>query len=509
MRLSVLDLGSNSFHVLVADVDATGTIVPVAREREMLHLGAVVAEHGAIPDDSRAEAVGVVAHFTALATSLGAEQRLAVATSALRDATNGPTVVAHMEVAADTTIRVIDGHEEGELAFAGVAASLGSATSPRLMLDLGGGSLELAVGTGHTVDHAITFPLGVSRLAGMLPDDPPAKADVKALRRHVRDTLGDGADELDLAAVTQVVAVGGTVRALARVAAGRAGRWLPATLNLLHLDRDQFTDLRKRLTRMDRDERLDEPGMKSKRAGHIHVAATIVDTVLKELEIDEVVVSDWGLREGVLMQVLRAAPPPLPELREREVVRMQQTFLPDEPHLDHVGDLAGQLFDASTDLHDLGDDDRDVLVFGARLHGVGQSLALRKQHHHGAYLIEHMELRGFSPRETAMLCCMARFHKTRGMSSSFAPFAAMDDRDRATTRQLVALLQVADGLDRARDQAVTRLDVTRNRDIVGLRLDGAQLHVAVEEVQRRTTFFEEVFGVTVVVTTAPSSAGSP
>nr|WP_274388049.1 Ppx/GppA phosphatase family protein [Salsipaludibacter albus] len=502
--MSVLDLGSNSFHVLVADVDETGMVVPVAREREMLHLGAVVAEHGSIPDDVRADAVAVVAHFTALATRLGAEQRLAVATSALRDADNGPSVVAHMEIAADTTIRVIDGHEEGELAFAGVAASLGAATSPRLMLDLGGGSLELAVGTGHTVDHATTFPVGVSRLAGMLADDPPSKKDVTRLRQHVREVLAPAIDDFPLDDVTQVVAVGGTVRALARVAAARAGRWLPATLNLLHLERAQFTDLRKRLTRMDRDDRLDEPGMKAKRADHVHVAATIVDTVLRELGIDEVVVSDWGLREGVLLQARAAVPPALPELREREVVRMQQTFLPDDPHLDHVGGLAARLFDATTDLHDLDEADRDLLVAGARLHGVGQSLALRRQHHHGAYLIEHMELRGFSPRETAMLCCMARFHSTRGMSAKFPAFAAMDDTDREVARQLVALVQVADGLDRARDQAVDDVEVRRNRDVVGLRLRGDQLHVAVEEVQRRTAFFEQVFDVTVVVTVAPA-----
>jgi exopolyphosphatase/guanosine-5'-triphosphate,3'-diphosphate pyrophosphatase len=276
----------------------------VAREREMLHLGALVAQHGAIPDAARADAVAVVAHFTALAGSLGAEQRLAVATSALRDATNGPTVVAHKEIAADTTIRVIDGHEEGELAFAGVAASLGTATTPRLMLDLGGGSLELAVGTGHTVQRSRTLPLGVSRLSGMLREDPPAKGDVKALRQHVRDVLADAVDGLGLDEVTQVVAVGGTVRALARVAAARAGRWLPASLNLLRLERAQFKDLRKRLTRMDHSDRLDEPGMKSKRADHIHVAGTVVDTVLAELGVAQVVVSDWGLREGVLLEAV-------------------------------------------------------------------------------------------------------------------------------------------------------------------------------------------------------------
>lgn len=497
-RLSVLDLGSNSFHVLIADVDARGGIVPVAREREMLHLGAVVGQQGRIPDDARSRAVAVVAHFTALAGSLGATERLAVATSALREADNGPSVVAHMEAVAGTRIRVIDGLEEGALAFAGVAASMGAAPMPRLMLDLGGGSLELVVGTGDRVDQAISLPLGVSRLAAEFSSDPPTRKEVRALRRHVRETVA-AVDDLDPAEIDDVVVVGGTIRALARVAAAADRTWLPATLNLLRLSRAQFTDLRKDLTSKDLDERLGVDGLKSKRADHIHVAATIVDAVLQQLGIDEVVVSDWGLREGVLVRARDATPPPLADLRDREVTRLQQAFTPGEPHADHVAGLAARLFDATRGLHDLDDDDRDLLVVGARLHAIGQSLALRKQHHHSAYLLQHAELRGFGPDEAAMLVTMARFHRTRGMSRRFRPWASLDAVDRRRTAELVALLQVADGLDRARDQAVTDLEVHRGDRQLTLVLDGAQLHVAVEEVQRRTAWFEEVFDVEVVV----------
>lgn len=499
MRLSVLDLGSNSFHVLVADVTDDGSITPVAREREMLHLGSVVSRHGDIPDEERGQAVDVVTHLTALAERLGAGERLAVATSALREADNGPAVVAHMEVAADTTVRVIDGDDEARLAFLGVAAAVGAAQTPRLMLDLGGGSMELAVGTGGQVDRAVSLPVGVSRLSSLLEDDPPTRAQVRQLRRLVRAELAGVAATLGLDEAAEVVAIGGTIRALARVAAAADGTWWPATLNLMPLQRRRLKRLRKELVALDVDGRTGMPGMKSKRADHIHVAAVVVDTTLKELGIEHLRVSDWGLREGVLMQARGAHALALPQLRDREVRRMQDTFLPGEAHLDHVAMLAMQLFDATTDLHDLDEDHRALLEAGARLHGVGQALALRKQHHHGAYLVEHFELRGFSPLETAMLCCMARFHPTRGMSRSYEPWASMDATDARHTAEMVALLQVADGLDRARDQAVTHVDVRSDREAVELVVDGRELHVAVAEVQRRTEWFEEVFDVEVTV----------
>lgn len=502
-RLSVLDLGSNSFHVLVADVTPDGAITPVAREREMLHLGAVVGRHGAIPDADRSRAVDVVAHLTDLAARLGADQRLAVATSALREADNGAAVVAHMEAAADTTIEVIDGVEEARLGFRGLAAAVGAAEGPRLVLDLGGGSLELAVGTDDTMQRAVSLPLGVSRLSNMLDDDPPATSQVTALRRLVRDEVAGVMGQLQLDEVVDVVAIGGTVRALTRVAATAAGRWWPATVNLLPLDRKVVKRLRKDLVRMDADERADVPGMKTKRADRIHVAAIVIDSTLEQLRIDRLRVSDWGLREGVLLEACDVGPTTLADLRDREVARMQRQLLGDDDiaHLDHVGWLAGQLFDATRDLHGLGDDTRDLLVAGARLHGVGRTLALRKQHHHGAYLVEHFELRGFTPLETARLCCMARFHASKGMSRKYEPWRAMSDHDAHVTAQLVALVQVADALDRARDQAVTSINVRLTSDRVVVRVDGSQLHAALSEVQRRTAWFDEVFDVTLEVRT--------
>jgi exopolyphosphatase / guanosine-5'-triphosphate,3'-diphosphate pyrophosphatase len=495
-RLSVLDLGSNSFHVLVADLLDNGVVVPVGREREMLHLGAAVALHGRIPDDDRDRAVTVVAHLTELAGRLGAEDRLAVATSAFRDAANGQQVVDAMSDATGTPIRIIDGEEEARLAYRGVRASVAVSDEPQLVLDLGGGSLELVIGRGPDVLWSTSVDVGVSRMSTSLPDDPPRRKHVDALRQTIWDAIRPHRDAIRTHAPAGVVAVGGTIRALARIIAADEGTWLPATINQLPIATSEVAAMRDRLVRMAPEDREEVPGMKDKRADRIHVAAIILAGALEALRIEEFLLSDWGLREGVLLEAVGAiAPPNAQVLRQREVDRMRVQFTPDDPHLAHVADLAVQLFDGTRDLHGMNGADRDLLWYGAGLHDIGESLALRGHHKHGAYLLEHAEMRGFGPTETAMLCSIVRFHKSRGLSTDFLPYRSLRKREQRRVEKLVALLQVADGLDRARDQAVRTLEVRHDDTTVDVLLRGNGLHVAEAEVERKTALFERVLGV--------------
>jgi exopolyphosphatase/guanosine-5'-triphosphate,3'-diphosphate pyrophosphatase len=234
--------------------------------------------------------------------------------------------------------------------------------------------------------------------------------------------------------------------------------------------------------------------MKSKRADRIHVAAVIVDTVMRTLELDSFVLSDWGLREGVLLDAMDlAVAPTAAALREREINRVVQTFVPDDPHLPHVTKLALELFDETADLHGLDGGSRELLEHAARVHDVGEALALRRHHHHGAYILEHAELRGFSPTATAMLCSIVRFHTSRGLSSDYPPLAALPKDRRDEVERIVAILQLADGLDRARDQAVTGVAVDLDTDAVTLHLRGEGLHVARTEVERKAAMFERVY----------------
>lgn len=495
MRRAVLDLGSNSFHVLVADVDGP-SITPVLRERDMLHLGRAVATTGAIPEETQRAATSTVSHLATLGRRTGAESVTAVATAALRDATNGPAVLARLTEAAATPVVVLDGLEEARLAYQGVRASVAVGAEPVLVLDLGGGSLELAIGVGGQVVWATSTPLGASRLSAAVASDPPDAHELAALRARIDAAIDPVRDIVATHEPATCVAVGGTVRALGRLAAAAQARWLPASINQLSLATVELAALRDRLTGVELARRRQLPAMKSRRADHVHLAAVVLTRTLERLGVGAFTISDWGLREGLLLDGApgHARPDPV-ELRSTEVTRLRRAFGADDPHPDHVAALAGQLFDATSDLHALEPSDRELLVLAARLHALGETLALRRQHVHGAYLVENAELRGFSPAQTAMLTTLVRFHPSRGIGSGFAPYEALDHRDRDRVRRLLPLLQVADALDRAHDQAVRGVEVRRSPGVVELRLADGALHPAHDEVARRSRLFEEVFEV--------------
>lgn len=518
MRCSVLDLGSNSFHVLVADLDGR-SLVPVAREREMLHLGRVVAAHGALPEADIVRAERTVAHLSTLARRSGSVEHLAVATAALRDADNGTEVLARLTEAAGAPVRVLSGEDEAAMAYRGVRAGVAVGAEPVLVLDLGGGSLELAVGTAGEVTWAASTPLGASRLTGLVEQDPPRKRDLKLVRTTVDEHLEPHVATLRDHAAPTVVAVGGAVRALARVAAAARAAWLPASLNQVRVTRTELQELRDRLVGLDLDARQQVEGMKSRRADHLHVAAVVVAQVLDRLDIDEVGVSDWGLREGVLLATHDAvtdgptpAPPSAAQLRADEVARLRATFPTDDRHLTHLAVLAGQLFDALRDVHGLGDTDRELLLHAARLHDLGETVALRRHPEHGAYLLVHAELRGFDPDEVGTLASLVRFHRSRGIREDEAPFAALPSDVQDRIRRLLPLLQIADRCDRTGDRGTREITVVRDHDGVTLEPVGSPLPVAPLELERTAALFERTFGVPLTfaeaVATAPTGGAS-
>lgn len=497
-RRGVLDLGSNSFHVLVADVTNDGEIIPVLREREMLHLGAAVAQIGHIPADAARRAVAVAAHLTELARRSGVEKPLAVATSALRDASNGRQVIAAIEQATGIAIDVIDGAEEAARAWLGVHSSVGMAMGRVLVLDLGGGSLEFAIGTGDAPEQLASVELGVSRLSTLAPADPPDAVEIQQLLEHVHEGLDGVLNDLDAASVDTTVMVGGTVRALARSIAAQDHVWLPATVNQLTIQSPRLQKARDDLLGMTTAERTRLPAMKARRADRIHVAAVVLSATLDRLGLPDFVVSDWGLREGSILRSIgvERTPPPA-SIRMRAVERTRNKFVPDDPHLPHVAMLTERLFDEASQVHGLQPGDRELAGHAGRLHDVGESLALRNHDQHGAYLVEHAEMRGFSPAETGILATLVRFHKASAIDPEYPPWRALGDTDRQRTRRILALLQVADGLDRARDQSVRDVTGRRRSDRFELALHGHGLHVARAEVDRKTAMFTEVFGLPV------------
>jgi len=501
MRAAVLDLGSNSFHLLVADVDGP-SVLPVRRSREMLHLGRVLAADGRVPASVADRAVATVERLADLAQRSGATATVAVATAALREPSQAE-LRRRLAAAAGVPVEPLDGIEEARLALLGARAAVAVDGEPTLVLDLGGGSLELAVGHAERTLWATSLPLGAGRLLPRLGDGPVDRAAVAELVAGIDALLAPALPVVRQHRPAAIVAVGGTVRALAVLLAARAERWLPATVNMAPLPADELAAARDALLATDTRGRAAIPGMKSQRADHLHVAALVLSHVLAALDGPAAIVSDWGLREGVLLH--RFGTPTVRDadaLRDAEVERLRRTFGGDDPHPPHVADMAGALFDATAPRHGLGPRERRLLVAAARLHGIGSALALRRQHEHGAYLVEHAELRGFPPDEAAMLATLVRFHPSRGVSRRFPPLTALGREDRVACERLLALLQVADALDAGHDQRVR---------LAGARLEGGTLVLAPEQgaghddpvvgraVRDRATLLRDALGLEVVL----------
>jgi exopolyphosphatase / guanosine-5'-triphosphate,3'-diphosphate pyrophosphatase len=317
VRVGVFDLGSSSFHLMVVDATRDGVLVPVLRRRSFLHLGTEVAKTGGVPADRAASAVRTVRRLSAACDEAGVDVVVALATAALRDADNGSRLISRLEQVLGSTITLLSGEEEARLCFLGQRAGVWVGHEPVLGLDLGGGSLEAGIGTIDEVMAVASVALGTARLRGELgtgelltPDDRKAITEVALHRAEPIRAMLAGHP----AAGTRVIASGGTVRALARLALGlhrpvlSSGSVSSIQVNQVEIPAGQLLDLSDRLATLDLDARLALPGVQTRRAPLLPVGAVVLSTLVESLGLQRLVVSEWGLREGAVIGALALQP---------------------------------------------------------------------------------------------------------------------------------------------------------------------------------------------------------
>jgi len=312
MRAAVWDLGSSSFHVLVCEVGPDGSLDPVMRRRALLNLGTSVGATGSIPVDRVAAAVAATKRLRKALDSQRPDVTVALATAALRDAANGASVVSRIERAVGTSVRVLDGAEEARLCFVGQRAGVWTGDRPSFGVDLGGGSLEVAVGDAHRVAFATSVGVGAARLRGELEaGDPLTAREVAAVRARTAEALMPvRADLRAYRGVTaRAVLSGGTARALARLATARARRRTSpeqGEVNQVELPAEQVEELAVRLAGLDLAQRKALPGVSARRAPTVSIGALVLSSAAHVLEVERYVISEWGLREGALIDELIA-----------------------------------------------------------------------------------------------------------------------------------------------------------------------------------------------------------
>lgn len=512
MRIGALDLGSNSFHLLVADVHPDGTFESIAREKDMLRLGDEVARDGRISDPTISRIVESTRHLKKLADASGATEVIAKATSAIRSAANGSDVVDQIEAATDINVEVINGQEEARLIFGAIRASVVIDPAPALCIDLGGGSVELMVGDANRLLWVTSLNLGVGRLTErFVHSDPPSKGERHALEAYLRGSLEAVAEEVALLSPQMVVGSSGTLSDLAAMVVAFQTGDEPRSRNQLTVTRDDFLAVHERIVRAKVSDRRRMPGLEDKRAELIVAGSTFLAVAMDVFGFKQITISEWALREGIILDAVGHHDPDdwsddPRALRRAAVASLARRCRSDSDHTRNVLRLALELFDETQQLHQLGPTDRELLEYAVLLHDIGQHVSRQGHHRHAAYLVEHAQLRGFSPNEVTFLAALVRHHRRGDPKPSEPLYGALSHADRERVRKLAGILRVADGLDRGRRGAVTRVSAEINDNLVILRVraeDDAELELWAT--RRRRDLFEKVFDRELEVVVEPAT----
>ena len=502
-----MDLGSNSFHLMIAEVQPGG-FEPIIGEKEMLRLGDLVGRHGRIPDEAADAAVAVVRRFRQLADAAGAEEIAACATSALRRAANGGDVVDRIEAEAGVAVEVISGLREAELIFRAIRAGVLLEPSPALGFDLGGGSVEITLGDAAGLKYAASENLGVGTLtAGFVASDPLSKSDRRRLRAHIVDTLGPVADAVAGYGPRLVVGSSGTLEDIARMCAFRAKRELPRSLNQFSFTRREFDKVHDAVLASTADERLRFDGLETRRVDLIPAGVVFLATAMELFDFDEMTISEWSLREGILLEAIDRHDPAdwsadPRAIRRASVIALATRCNWHEAHARRVADLAVSLFDQTQELHGLEPVDRELLEYAGLLHDIGEHVASQGHHRHGAYLVAHGQLRGFDPAEIQMLTALVRWHRRGNPDVDAFPLA-----DLRRVQRLTAFLRLADGLDRGRTGAVDGVEAQIGPSLVLLRLRSrGDAELELWGARRKRELFERYFDRDLEITTHAADA---
>lgn len=516
MRIAALDLGSNSFHLVVAEVAPDGSFESLVREKEMLRLGDVVSREGAITPDAADAAVVTVRRFRLLAEAAGATEILARATSALRTASNGDEVVARIERESGVDVDVISGLEEARLIFTAVRAAVLIDPGPAVCFDLGGGSAEIMVGDAGGLMWSTSERLGVARLsADFITTDPISKPERRALRRHLVERLGPVAAAVKGFRPQMAVASSGTLEDLGAMAAARRAHPVPTSLNQLSVTRDELVAVHEDLLGSTSKQRRHMAGLGARRVDLIVAGSMFLATMLELFDIEELTISEWSLREGILLDAIRGHDPAdLSDdpraIRRASVQSLARRCSWPEAHSRRVAELALELFDQTRELHGLGDDDRELLEYAALLHDVGELVAHEGHDRHAAYLVRHGNLRGFDPDEIVVITALVRWHRSGDPRTNDDLVGPIEKETRSRVRRLAALLRIADGLDRSRRQVVAHLDVALGPSLVLIALitDGDP-ELELWGARRKRGLFERVFDREIEFTGSPAADPHP
>lgn len=497
---AVLDIGTNSIHLVLAEVEPDFSCKILDRFKDMTRLGDGVFSTRRLSDATMARGVEVIRNLTTLARNKGYDRIEAVATSAVREAKNGGEFLQQVYELVGLPVRVVTGQEEARLIYLGVRHSLDLPDEPTLIVDVGGGSVEIILCIKKDLVQVQSLKLGAIRLKDLyIKKDPPSKADLRNLQQRIEGDLTAAHKRFKAQEIRQVIATSGMAGNLAEVVhLKRTGRPL-VQLNLATVSLREMVDLEKRLVRSTARSRAAIPGIDAKRVDTLLPAAMVLRALVELLGVSSITVSDKAIREGLIYDFITKnhdrlrVEHEIPNVRRRQVVALARRCHYPERHALHVTRLSLALFDQTASLHHLGDREREWLEYAALLHDIGYLINVRRHHKHTYYLIKESDLHALTAEEIEIIANVARYHRRAVPRENHEGFRDLGRSQRRTVAALSAILRIADGLDRTHFGIVQGLTVRIGQPVrIEVQCSG-DCELELWAARGRSDLFERVF----------------
>jgi exopolyphosphatase/guanosine-5'-triphosphate,3'-diphosphate pyrophosphatase len=496
LNIAAIDAGSNAIRMVVGQLDDTWEVEPLENIRLPVRLGGDVFSKGYLEEKTIQQAEEAFRRFNHVADSYNVQKLRAVATSAAREALNGNVLLDRISQASGIDLELITGEEEARLIHQGVIHALSLKGKRTLLIDIGGGSIEVTNSTGQNIISADSYPLGTVRLLQKL-DAKNVSQDAfsKLVQQYAEAALHRIEQATDGEKVQVCVGTGGNVEELGRLRQKVFKRGSDRLVTL-----DELKELIWRMSGLSYVERIQKWKLRPDRADVILPASIVLYMIAREAGVKRILIPNVGLKDGVLLDLAaELAQQPRPQRRPQawqSALYLGRKYKFDERHALLTARLAVRLFEQSKSLHQLSDDYLVLLEVSALLHDIGHFISPVDHEKHGFYLLMANRLIGLTNREQRIVANLIRYHRKQNPSTEDENFQSLSTRDRNVVNKLAALLRLADSTDINHDHLVTDVRLNPNGsgwciEVYG-RTDSMLANWALE---KRKQLFEQVFDV--------------